>query len=384
VTTGRAAVNRRARRRLGLAAITASAVVAGVAAIPALPAAAEEGAYKQTNLVSSVAGRAAALDGDLLNPWGIVAGPTTPFWVSDNNAGVSTLYRGDGSKVTLSNGVITIPHVNVPAPGGGPGAPTGVVFARASGFTLNANGKSGDSFFIFATEDGTVAAWSPGVDFASAVITVDKSNVPSTGNGAVYKGLALASSGGEKFLYATNFRAGTVDVFDTAFAEEHLGHHAFKDSQIPDGYAPFGIAAVPQGLLVSYAQQNAMKHDDVAGAGHGFVDLYSTSGRLLHRLIERGRLNSPWGMVMAPSSGFGRFSGDLLVGNFGDGRINAYEPDGEFAGTLRDDDGRALANEGLWGLSFGNGGAAGPTTTLFFTAGINHEADGLFGSIVAG
>jgi uncharacterized protein (TIGR03118 family) len=383
VTTGRAAANRRTPRRLGLVAITATAVVAGVAARPTLPARADEGAYKQSNLVSSVAGRAATTDADLLNPWGIVAGPTTPFWVADNNAGVSTLYRGNGSKVMLSNGSMTIPHVNVPAPGGRPGAPTGIVFAKGKGFTLHASGKSGDSFFIFSTEDGTIAAWSPAVDFASAVITVDKSNVPSPGSGAVYKGLALASRDGENFLYATNFRAGTVDVFDSSFTEEHLGKHAFKDSEIPNGYAPFGIAAVPQGLLVSYAQQNPDRHDDIAGPGHGFVDLYSPSGRLLHRLIERGKLNSPWGMVMAPSKGFGKFSGDLLVGNFGDGRINAYQSDGEFAGTLRDDDGRALANEGLWGLSFGNGGAAGPTTTLFFTAGINREADGLFGAIAA-
>jgi uncharacterized protein (TIGR03118 family) len=373
----------RARRRLALTAVAAAAAVSGVTAGPALQVAADRPEYRQTNLVSSVAGRAAAQDTDLLNPWGIVAGPTTPFWVSDNNAGVSTLYKGDGSKVMLNNGVISIPHVVVPGPSGGAGAPTGIVFSRGSGFTLHANGKSGDSFFIFATEDGTIAAWSPAVDFASAVITVDNSTKPTPSSGAVYKGLALASSGGEKFLYAANFRAGTVDVFDTSFKLEHLGKHAFTDSQIPDGYAPFGIAAVPQGILVSYAKQDASRHDDVAGPGRGFVDLYSPSGKLLHRLIERGQLNAPWGLVMAPAKGFGAFSGDLLVGNFGDGRINAYTPDGDFAGTLRGEDGHPLFNEGLWGLSFGNGGAAGPTTTLFFTAGINKEADGLFGAIVA-
>ena len=384
MTRNRISVSHRARRRLALTALASVAAIAGIAAGPALQAAAAENEYHQTNLVSNLPGRAATQDTDLRNPWGIVAGPTTPFWVSDNNAGVSTLYKGDGSKVILNNGVISIPHVIVPAPGGGQGAPTGVVFARGSGFTLNANGKSGDSFFIFATEDGTIAAWSPAVNFASAVITVDNSTNPTPSTGAVYKGLALASNGGENLLYAANFRKGTVDVFDTAFAAENLGKHAFTDRHIPDGYAPFGIAAVPQGILVSYAKQDAARHDDLAGPGNGFVDLYSPSGKLLHRLIERGELNSPWGMVMAPSKGFGKFSGDLLVGNFGDGRINAYSPEREFAGTLRGEDDQPLVNEGLWGLSFGNGNAAGPTTTLFFTAGINREADGLFGSIVAG
>jgi uncharacterized protein (TIGR03118 family) len=364
--------------------VAAAGVALGsFAAQPLTTASAAKGGYAETALVSDIAGRAAQTDVDLKNPWGIAAGPTTPFWVSDNNAGVSTLYLGNGNKVILNNGTTAIPHVIIPGVAGGPGTPTGVVFARGAGFTLNAGGASGDSFFIFATEDGTIAAWSPAVDFTSAVTTVDHSTVPSAENGAVYKGLALASAGGTNRLYATNFRAGGVDVFDTSFTPVTMAAGAFTDAMIPAGYAPFGISAVPQGLLVSYAQQNAARHDDVAGQGHGFVDLYSPSGVLVQRLVRHGLLNSPWGMTMAPASGFGRFSGDLLVGNFGDGTIHAYSAGGQFAGTLRGADGQPLVNQGLWGLSFGNGAAAGPATTLFFTAGINDEADGLFGAITA-
>jgi uncharacterized protein (TIGR03118 family) len=380
--TGRATRPTRARRTV-FAVSVAGVALGAFAAQPLLTASAAQAGYAETALFSDIAGRAAQTDPDLKNPWGIVAGPTTPFWVSDNNAGVTTLYLGNGNKVFLNNGTITIPHVIIPGIGGNPGTPTGVVFARGAGFTLNANGTSGDSFFIFATEDGTIAAWSPAVGFTSAVTTVDNSAVPSAQNGAVYKGLALASAGGANQLYATNFRAGTVDVFDTSFTRVTMPAGAFSDAMIPGNYAPFGIAAVPQGLLVSYAQQNAAKHDDVAGQGHGFVDLYSTSGALLQRPVRHGLLNSPWGMTMAPASGFGRFSGDLLVGNFGDGTIHAYSSSGNFAGTLRGADSQPLVNQGLWGLRFGNGNAAGPTTTLFFTAGINDEADGLFGAITA-
>ncbi len=367
--------------RSAIAAVIAAVALGTPVTQPLITASAEKGGYAETPLVSDLAGRAAQTDVDLKNPWGIVAGPTTPFWVSDNNAGVTTLYRGDGSKVILNNGTTAIPHVTIPGPGAAPGTPTGVAFARGAGFTLTAGGASAEAFFIFATEDGTIAAWSPLVDFTAAVTTVDNSAVPTAQNGAVYKGLALASTAGGNRLFATNFRAGTVDVFDTAFHQVALGGAAFTDDRIPGDYAPFGIAAVPQGLLVSYAQQDAARHDDVAGQGHGFVDLYSTSGVLLQRLVRHGQLNSPWGMAMAPPSGFGRFSGDLLVGNFGDGTIHAYSPAGHFAGTLRGGDGRPLVNPGLWGLRFGNGSAAGPTTTLFFTAGINDEADGLFGAI---
>ncbi|HXA29769.1 MAG TPA: TIGR03118 family protein [Candidatus Angelobacter sp.] len=369
--------------RTALAVAVAGAAVGAFTAQPLITASAAKDGYSETALVSDIAGRAAQTDVDLKNPWGIVAGPATPFWVSDNNAGVTTLYLGTGNKVFLNNGKALIPHVIIPGIGGNPGAPTGVVFARGAGFTLSANGRSADSFFIFATEDGTIAAWSPTVDLASAITTVDHSTVPSAQNGAVYKGLALAAAGGANQLYATNFRAGTVDVFDTSFNQVTPGGGAFADAMIPAGYAPFGITAVPQGLLVSYALQNAAKHDDVAGQGHGFVDLYSTSGVLLDRLVRHGLLNSPWGMAMAPASGFGRFSGDLLVGNFGDGTIHAYSTGGQFAGALRGADGRPLVNEGLWGLRFGNGSAAGPTTTLFFTAGLNGETDGLFGAITA-
>ena len=384
MTTAIPGLPRRSRRAAtALAALAATAVAGSVATRP-VPAAAQGGTYVQTNLDSDLAGRAQFQDADLVNPWGIVAGPTSPFWVSDNNAGVTTLYRGDGTKLSLTSGTTTIPHVNIPAPGGGAGTPTGVVFSRGKGFTVTSGTASGDSAFIFATEDGTIVSWAPAVDFANGIIAVDRSTTPDAQDGAVYKGLALGSNAGSNLLYATNFRAGTVDVFGSAFAPVDLGPSAFRDPGIPAGYAPFGIAAVPQGILVSYAVQNAQRHDDVSGQGHGFIDLYSTAGTLVRRLVQHGQLDSPWGMVMAPASGFGQFSGDLLVGNFGNGEINAFLPDGELAGALRGPSGQRLVDSGVWGLSFGNGAAAGPTTTLYFTAGINDEANGLFGSIVAG
>ena len=216
------------------------------------------------------------------------------------------------------------------------------------------------------------------VNPTNAILEVDKSAA-----GSVYKGLTLGSVGSANYLYASNFHDGTIDVFDKNFAPATLPG-AFRDRKIPHGYAPFNIQNLDNVLYVTYAKQNAAKHDDVAGPGHGFVDAYNTSGHLMRRVASRGRLNSPWGLAIAPA-GFGEFSGDLLIGNFGDGRINAYsrERRAEFEGALRDGSGHAIVNDGLWGLRFGNGGAGGPATTLFFTAGINGEKDGLYGSIVS-
>jgi uncharacterized protein (TIGR03118 family) len=209
-----------------------------------------------------------------------------------------------------------------------------------------------------------------------AIREVDKSP------GAVYKGLAMGSNSAGTFLYATNFRAGTVDVFDSQFHQVSLSG-SFTDPNLLPGYAPFGIANIDGDLYVTYALQDAAKHDDVAGPAHGFVDIYDTNGNLIRRLVTRGRLNSPWGLAMAPAN-FGRFSGDLLVGNFGDGRINAVDPStGDFLGQLRDANNSPITINGLWGLAFGNDANAGPKSTLFFTAGLNDEADGLFGSLVS-
>jgi uncharacterized protein (TIGR03118 family) len=341
-------------------------VVAAVLLL-ALPATA---GYVQNNLVSDIAGLAAVTDLNLQNPWGIASSATSPFWVSNNRTGVATLYNGAGMPQNL---VVTIPP-----PGGGtpPAAPTGVVFNGGSAFEIEP-GRPGR--FIFATEDGTISGWNPGALPTAALLKVDKA-----ASGAVYKGLAIGPSN----LYATNFHAGTIDVFDTNFAPViHAG--SFTDPNLPAGFAPFGIQNLGGQLYVTYAQQDAGGQDDVAGPGNGFVDVFNLDGSFVRRLISGGALNSPWGLAMAPAN-FGEFSNDLLVGNFGDGRINAFDltsgPNfGKFLGPLTDKDGKPIVNEGLWGLTFGNGGAGGATDTLFFTAGIpgsgSIEDHGLFGSI---
>lgn len=309
--------------------------------------------YVQTNLVSDLPGVAAHQDTDLVNPWGIVAGPTTPFWISDNGTGLSTLYNGAGAKLPL---VVTIP------PSGS--SPTGVVFNATSGFS--------SSHFIFATENGTIAAWSGGTSAATVV--------PATA-GSVYKGLALGDTG---LLYATNFGLGRVDVFNSSFSSTTVPG-GFTDNSLPSGYAPFDIRNLNGKLYVTYALQDSAHHDDVAGSGHGFIDVFDFNGNLLQRLTSQGALNSPWGLALAPSA-FGSFGGDLLVGNFGDGMINAYNPSsGNFLGTLDDTNGSPLAIQGLWGLDFGNGANSQGKDTLFFTAGIPGpgmiEDHGLYGAI---
>ena len=340
----------------------------------------EGGAFIQTNLVSDLPNMARVQDANLKNPWGIVHGPMTPWWVSDNNANVSTLYDGTGTPFPPGGALV----VNIPAPGeASGGTPTGVVFnGKSTDFMVSDGKKSGSSLFIFATEDGTIVGWSPTVSRTQAFIAVNNSQVPGPTDGAVYKGLALAQTEDGQMLYAANFRAGTVDVFDSNF-NPVKEPKAFKDRQIPASYAPFGIQEIGGRIYVSYAKQNADRHDDISGPGHGFVDVFSTEGRLLKRLIRRGTLDSPWGMTMAPE-GFGDRDGQLLVGNFGNGRINAYNArSGEFEGALRRPDGTPVQIDGLWGLAFGNGKTAGPVNTLFFAAGINGEQNGLFGSLQA-
>jgi uncharacterized protein (TIGR03118 family) len=342
----------------------------------------EDGGFVQTNLVSDLPNMAPVQDPNLKNPWGIVHGPTTPWWVSDNNGNVSTLYDGAGTPFPPPPAGPLV--VNIPAPTTPTGGtPTGIVYnAKPADFVVSDGQNSGSSLFIFATEDGTIAGWSPGVSRTQAFIAVDNSQVPSPTNGAVYKGLALAQTEDGQRLYAANFRAGTVDVFNSKFKPVQ-DDEAFRDRHIPSGYAPFGIQEIGGRIYVTYAQQNADRHDDVSGPGHGFVDVFNTEGRLLKRLIRHGALNSPWGMALAPEN-FGDHSGQLLVGNFGNGRINAYDArSGEFEGALRRPNGTPVQIEGLWGLSFGNGKTAGPLDSLFFAAGINGEQNGLFGSLRA-
>jgi uncharacterized protein (TIGR03118 family) len=325
--------------------------------------------FIQTNLVSDIPGEAALTDPNLVNPWGIAASPSSPFWISDNGTGVSTLYTGAGAKVPLT--------VSIPTPPGGAStsAPTGAVFNGTSDFNV---GASTPAHFIFDTEDGTISGWNTG---AHAVLEVNNST-----SGAVYKGLATGNNGTGNFLYATNFNSGKVEVYNGSFAPTTLSG-SFSDLTIPTGFAPFDIQALNGDLFVTYAKQNAAKHDDVAGPGNGYIDEFDMNGDLLGRLVSNGLLDSPWGLAIAPT-GFGNFGGDLLVGNFGDGTINAFDPtDGDFVGTLDGSSGSPLVIQGLWGLRFGNGGSGGNTNTLYFTAGIPGtgmvEDHGLFGSLSA-
>jgi uncharacterized protein (TIGR03118 family) len=326
--------------------------------------------FQQTNIVSSVPGLAASTDRNLINPWGLSQDPATGlFRVSDNGTGLSTVYDVHGN-----------PHattVEIPLPPGATGtaAPTGNVRNTTSDFVISEGRRSAPASVIFATEDGTIAAWNPKVDKHHAVIAVDNS-----AEGAVYKALTLGSNDQGNFIYATNFHDGTVDVFDSSFHQVQLAG-SFTDPNLPAGFAPFGIKNVNGTLFVTYALQNDARHDDVAGAGNGFIDEFDTDGNLIGRFAGGGALNSPHGMAVAPAD-FGAFSNALLVGNFGDGRINAYDlTTGKFLGQLSDAAGRPLANPGIWGMTFGDGAGGSRTNTLYFVAGIDHENDSLFGSI---
>jgi len=266
--------------------------------------------------------------------------------------------------------VVTIPSAN----GTDTGTPSGTVFNGTSDFQLTSGNPA---LFLFVTEDGTMSGWNPGVNQTNAIITVNNS-----ASGAVYKGMALASAGGTNYLYVTNFNAGTVEVYDKNYAPHSFGASAFKDSSIPSGFAPFNIQAIGNNLVVTYAKQDADKHDDVAGPGNGYVDIYDTEGDLLIRLPHLVYMNSPWAAVQAPAD-FGTFSNDLLIGNFGSGSIMAFDPtSGKFVGLVFDPAALNLRIDGLWALAFGNGGEGGPKNTLFFTAGVYGESHGLFGTIL--
>jgi uncharacterized protein (TIGR03118 family) len=325
-------------------------------------------AFLQTNLIADTAGVAAHTDANVVNPWGISFAPSGPFWLADNGTGVSTLNDGSGADIGF---FVTIP----PQSGGtSPSHPTGTVYnGNTSEFLVSGPGSPAASF-LFATEEGTISGWSGG---GNAIREVDNS-----GSGAVYKGLAIARQGNNDFLYATDFHNGRVDVFDSTFANVTTAG-SFTDPNLPSGFAPFGIQNLGGNLFVTYAQQDAAKHDDVAGPGNGFVDVFSPSGVFIKRLVSQGPLNSPWGLALAPA-GFGPFGGDLLVGNFGNGTINTFDPaSGTSLGPLQNANGQTIQIDGLWGLAFGNGAGAGATNTLYFTAGPGDEAHGLFGSLEA-
>lgn len=354
-----------------LAAISIVAVLAtGASAQTTTP-------YRQTNLVSDLPGTATTTDPNLVNPWGLASSPTSPLWVADNGTGVSTVYNGAGQPVPAGSPlVVTIPPPTGSA-AGTTAAPTGTVFNGTTDFVVSQGSASGPAQFLFATEDGTIAGWNSTVSARSAILVVDN---PGGSSGAVYKGLTLGSNASGNFLFAANFASGTVDVFDRTFKPAKLSG-SFADPNVPAGFAPFGIQNLNGNIYVTYAKQDADKKDDVAGAGNGIVDVFDTNGNLIRRVASGGTLNSPWGLAIAPS-GFGTFSDALLVGNFGDGRINAFSrSDGTFLGQLQDTSGSPITIEGIWGLRFGNGGTAGPTTTLFFSAGIQDEAHGLLGTL---
>jgi uncharacterized protein (TIGR03118 family) len=357
-------------RRISTAArvLAVGALLVAIAATPAT--AVRDNSYTVTPLVSDQSGQAPVLDPDLVNPWGLAASPTGgAWWVADNQTGVATLYNGTGGKLSLT----------VAIPGG---VPTGTVFNGGSGFVITSGAASGSAVFIFASEGGIISGWNPAVP-GPPVSTVA---VPAAfREGATYTGLAIGSLFGSDFLYAADFRNARVDVFDDDFQLTTLAG-SFSDPALPAGYAPFGIHKIGGRVFVTYAKQDAAATDPVTGPSLGFVNVFDTNGNLIARVAERGRLNAPWGIALAPAD-FGRASFHFLVGNFGDGKITAYEEVSsgvfEARGQLLGARGGPLSIDGLRALGFGNGITTGPRNTLFFTAGPDDETHGLFGSITA-
>jgi uncharacterized protein (TIGR03118 family) len=371
----------RARRGMWSAATLIAAGTLAGTALGTVPASAHTSAYRQINLVSDQHGKARLTDPDLVNAWGLAASPGTnaspgsPLWVADNGTDKATLYAGK-TPVSVSK-VGLVVHVTG-------AAPTGQVFnPDTSAFVVRDNkGHSGASMFIFDTENGTIDGWNPVVGAKGGNPSTVTEVAHNRGAKAVYKGLALAeASNGKPHLYATNFHSGRIEVYNRHFKRVTLPGGKFVDPNLPAGYAPFGIAELGGELYVTFAKQDAMRHDDVAGRGHGFVDVFTNDGAFVHRLVSRGALDSPWGLAQAPT-GFGQFSGDLLVGNFGNGHINVYDPaTGAHLGQLRRANGGPIVIDGLWALMFGNGNAA-KTSELVFSAGPDGEAHGLLGKIV--
>jgi uncharacterized protein (TIGR03118 family) len=307
-------------------------------------------------------------DSDLVNGWGIVAGPTTPWWVSDNGTNRSTLYNGNtGAKVTAV--IVDIAGTAGPRTG----RPTGIVFnGTPTDFILSGTTAAR---FIFASEDGTVSGWGGGTTSTVKYTSPD---------GGIYKGLAIGKVGSAGYLYAADFHNGRVDVLNSAWQLQSWAG-AFVDPGIPAGFAPFGIQNLNGEIFVTYAKQDADAEDEIAGPGLGYVSAFGTDGSFHGRVASGGDLNAPWGLAWAPAS-WERFGGHLLVGNFGDGRINGYRPTAsgwEARGHLKDANHHPIVIDGLWGIGFGNNAGAGPASTLYFAAGPEAETEGLFGSIAA-
>jgi len=326
-------------------------------------AVADSPAYQVRNLVSDVPGAAEHTDRNLVNGWGVAFNPLGVVWVADNGTGVATLYDGAGNPQSL---VVSIPG----------GRPTGIVFNGSNDFVVSKGGVSGPARFIFATEGGIIAAWAPNVDPTHAITVVDNS-----ASGAIYKGLAIGADGNRFLIYATDFHNRKIDVFDKAFSPVTVPG-GFADS-IPGKFGPFGIQNIGGSIYVTYARQDKDREDDVPGRGEGIVDVFTASGTLVRRIAKGGPLNAPWGLALAPAD-FGGFANMLLIGNFGDGTINVFDLSrNRFVAQLSTADGQPIVIPGLWGLAFGNGLLGQPTNTLFFAAGPDDEAHGLYGRIDA-
>jgi uncharacterized protein (TIGR03118 family) len=377
-------ISRHGPARKSLAALGTAAVATGMALAPTGTASAHESGHHgehanvsitQTNLISDQAlpnDPNVLVDPTLVNPWGMSFGTgasATPLWVSENGSDASTLYKNGATPPALSKVPLTVAV---------PGGPTGQVFnASATEFVVTAGAASGAAKFIFASESGWVAGWNPNVPTAGSTQATPAVQVPN----AVFKGLTLASANGADYLYAADFSNGRIDVFNSSFVLQNWTG-AFRDSHVPSSYAPFNVQVLDGKLYVTYAKKNPGTIDDLAGAGHGFVDVFDTSGHLIKRLVQHGALNSPWGLAIAPQS-WGTTAGDLLVGNFGNGRIHVYDANtGRPRGALRDANRHVIAIDGLWGLMPGNGVASDPNSVIF-TAGPDGEAHGLLGVLTA-
>ena len=335
--------------------------------------------YVQTNLVSDIKGLARTSDPNLQNPWGVSQNTQGQFRVADNATGVSTEYSAAGKIIGTPVTIPTPPGVTPPS------APNGNVFNTTSDFVISHDGKSAPATVIFSSENGTIVGFNPAVDPSEGILEADLSQ-----SGAVFKTLTAGSVNGANYIYASDFHNGTVDVFNGQFQLVHLSG-SFTDPNIPAGFAPFGLKNVNGTLFVTYAKQDAARHDDVAGVGNGFIDEFTLSGNFIERFASQGLLNSPHGIAVAPDN-FGQFSNALLVGNFGDSKVNAFNLNtGQFLGQLTDAHGKTLIlnggfkqesdTKGLWGLTFGDGQNGAATNSLFFAAGINDENDGLFGKL---
>jgi uncharacterized protein (TIGR03118 family) len=342
--------------------------------------------FTDTALVSSNAGvvkTTTIIDANLSNPWGLAVAPGLPFWIADNNSNVATLYSGTGAirtnDVTGSNAV----GIAIPASAAGVQAnPTGQVYNGNGGFLISTSNGQETALFIFDGEGGTIAAWA--MDSGAAAVTAYDDGVVNGASHAVYKGLALGTVNGASFLYATDLHNNKIDVFDTNFAKPADMQGKFIDPNMPSGFVPFGILALNNQLYVTYAMRDGAMHDEITGAGLGYVDIFDFSGSFISRFASAGVLNAPWGIALAPA-GFGSVDGDLLISNFGDGTINIFAPNGSSLavsmGPITVNNGVTLAIPGLWSLVFGNGDSDKPLTTLFYTAGFADQTDGVFGSI---